>query len=386
MDDRDLEARLATHLHRRFDEAHPSTELRSSVAQLFATQPRRVSLLDLPAIGRRSPMRLGFSLTAAAVAVVVLAVAASNLGLHLGPSAGGGPSPSPSGPTERSFIVLPPNAEVPTKAEATVAGDVLMARLRALGVGTFSMSGGYGMTFTLETGGPSDEAIRAVLSAIGDAEFVPLPATDYGNGKLEPVIGRPLPLAEPPLFNTAGLAMASLTTPFGGSRSLDLELTPAASRLVAQWSAAHVGEQLAVVIDGTVAELPIIQAPVTGGTIQVTNDAGPATETPVSWAILIGGMLPAAWRDAPVPKVITGARASTLALIQANDVNGAGIADMPQLDAEQVNSVWRAVWTVDVTGTFAIVCDSGTQCPPRAGIAIVKIDAVSALPISLDIQ
>ena len=381
MDDRDLEARLEAHLHRRFDDAQPSQDLVHGVGQVFATRPRG---LDLTVLGVRSPMRLGFSLTAAAAAIVLLAVAASNLGLHLGPSAGGGPSPSPSGPTERTFIVLPPSgSDATSKPQAIVAGDVLMARLRALGVGTFSMGGGYGMTFELPGlpggGGPSDEAIRAVLGATGDVEFVPLPATDYGNGNFEAMIGQPLPKAETPLFNTPGLAAVSIGTSSGGAPALDLELTPAASRLVAQWTAAHVGDQLAIVIDGKVAELPIIEAPITGGTIQISNDAGPATETPVSWAILIGGMLPAAWQGAPVPIVI-----SREAAIEAAVRTSQGAAESAQLDAMASSTGWQAVWNV-VVGHFPTDCSSSGCLDPASTTETFVVDALNGAILTVEL-
>ena len=48
-DDRDLEARLRTHLHRRFDRAQPPPEVVAAVRQVIATPPRRIAL---PALSR----------------------------------------------------------------------------------------------------------------------------------------------------------------------------------------------------------------------------------------------------------------------------------------------------------------------------------------------
>ena len=39
MDDNELEARLRTHLHRRFDDANPSPELTAGVQQVLRTEP-----------------------------------------------------------------------------------------------------------------------------------------------------------------------------------------------------------------------------------------------------------------------------------------------------------------------------------------------------------
>lgn len=377
MDDRDLEARLSAHLHRRLDDAQPPAELAASVAQGFATQPRRIGL---PGLGVHSPMRIGFSLTAVAVAVAVLAVAASSLGFHLGPNVGNGPSPSPTAaPVERTFIVLPPTPQVPAKPEAIVAGDVLAARLRALGIGTFTMSGGYGMTFTFFDApggpGPTDDTVRAVLAAPGVVQFIPIPTGD-------PTVsaGQTLPHPYPVLFGNEGIASVREGTDQNGNAALNINLVPAATRLFADYTTNHIGDQLAIVIDGRVASAPIIQSAIAGGDVQVSNDSstiGIALAAQLR-AILIGGSLPEAWRGAPVPKIITREAAAALALAEP------GATDLlyAQADAELVSGQWRAVWSIGVGGSFPdFPCTESPSPCPIAGVEVVKIDAVDGVVI-----
>jgi SecD-like export protein len=358
MDDRDLEARLHTHLRRRFDDAEPPRELRASLEQAFATQPRSLGLFD-----RRvhSPVRLGLSLTGAAVAVVVLAIAATNLALRFGP-AGNGPSPSPSGPTERDFIVLPPGSDVLPKPDSIVAGDVLMARLRALGVGTFSMGGGYGMTFTLPAGGPSDDAIRTVLAAPGVLEFVRIPA-----GTSEVTAGQSLPATLPVLFGSEGVASIRDATDQNGNPALNVNLTPAAAQLFADYSTNHIGEQLAIVVDGRVVSAPIIQAPITGGQLQITNASsasGFTLDAPIR-AILIGGTLPEPWRGAPVPEVIS--RAEAIADASRDETTQPTGVESTSLEALLLGiGRWTAVWKVTLLGDFPGEC---APAPPPASCA-----------------
>lgn len=380
MDDRDLEARLSAHLHRRFDDAHPPTELAPSIRQAFATQPRGLSV---GALSVRSPMRLGFSLTAAAVAVVVLAVAGSNLGFHLGVAGRPTPSPTPiTGPAQRFFIILPPSATLPSKAESSVASDVLTARLTALGVGNFITATGYGITFTLPVAGPSDDDIRAVLAAPGVVQFVPIPAAD-------PMVsaGQTLPHPYPVLFGSDGVASVRDGTDQNGNPALNIDLAPAASRLFADYTTNHIANQVAIVVDGTVASAPVIQSAIVGGSVQISHassSAGFAIGAQLR-AILIGGALPASWRGAPVPRTISVERAITAALAQASAVDDTGTAGTPQLDVELVRGQWQAVWTVPVSGLFPYTCNEGPCPSPRHTTAIVKLDALSGAPISLEV-
>src|SRR5205823_13228373 len=122
----------------------------------------------------------------------------------------------------------------------------------------------------------------------------------------------------PELFGSEGLASVEHASDQNGKPALNLDLTPAAARLFADYSGGHVGEQLAIVVDGHVAAAPIIQGAIPGGTIQITNEAstgGFALNSQLD-AILIGGVLPEAWRDAEVPTVISRNDAVAIAFSQ----------------------------------------------------------------------
>jgi len=374
MDDRDLEARLSTHLHRRFDDANPSPDLVRGVEQVFATEPRR---LTLPVLGTGRPMRLGFSLTAAAAAIVVLAVAASNMGLRIGPGAGGGPSPSPSGPTERTFIVLPPSPAVPSKPESIVAGDVLNARLVALGVGNFSTATGDAMTFTLlDAAGPSDDQVRSVLAAPGIVQFVPIPSGDPAV-----VAGQTLSPSASELFGSEAVASVKDGTDQNGNAALNIELTRPAARTFADYTAQHIGDQVAIIVDGRVASAPIIQGPITDGTVQISNEsstAGVTLDAPVR-AILIGGELPQAWRGAPVVQAISRSLAEQLARQEAGPNSTIVSSDVQPLLLGIGR--WTAVWDIVLAGEFPASCPSraglGATCGPTVGTELIVLDGAT---------
>jgi hypothetical protein len=370
MDDRDLEARLRAHFHTTLDHARPSVQLAERVTRGLAPRPAALGGLRM-----RARPSLGFGAVLATAAAIVIALAFGGV-VHV-PPFGAVPTPTTStAPTGRDFIVLPPTSAVPGKPVSSDAYDVLAARLRALGFGTFSGSGGYGIAFELdEPGIASDDQVRAVLAAPGLVEFVPLPAADYST--IAPTVGKALPKDEPALFGSEGVSSVTVVTDAQGRPALDVHLTPAAAQAFGVYTARHVAEQVAIVIDGVVVSAPAIDAAITGGVVEISGDPSRTQSLfdPVTRAILIGGPLPEAWRGAPVPVVISGDDAKAVAFMEA------GVRGEPKiqgLEARVVAGQWRAVWTVLVQGTFPdLHCTQTTGCPSPADAELVLIDAVN---------
>jgi hypothetical protein len=365
MDDLELEARLRTHLHRRIDDAAPSPDLAANVRQAMTTQPRRVGFTL-----RTRPILLGW---AAVAAVLVLAVGAIGIGKVLGPSGPRGeptPTPAPFVDGQRVFVVLPPVGAVPDKASGGLAIEVIDARIRALGIGTFTSAEGYGIQLFLPVGGPSDETIRTVLTATGDVQIVPLPAADYGSGKRNATLGAPLPKAEPALFGWEGVASVS-SAPTAEGPQLTLALKSAAAQAFGDYTAAHIGETFAIVVDGRVALLPLVEAAISDGMITITASRDIALQQTA--AVLAGGELPEAWRGATSPVLISGAHAEAVALTATP---GATIQHT-DLDVElpAPGAALQVVWNVDV---LVAECPANASCVLAAGTYLAKVDAVSA--------
>ena len=305
MDDRELEARLRTRLHIRFDGAEPPASLHPVLADVAAPRLRAL------------PRSASFAWLA--VAALIVAIAAG-LGLRGGSGPGAAPTDQPS-PTPtvypQSFIVLQPSGAVPSKATTTLAIDTLILRLRAIGVTNFTSGGGYAITFVLPSS--ADTAlVRSILAANGVLSFVPLPLADYTS--VSAVVGQPLPVAEPELFGRDQIAAAGVATSNGVPTSVHVDLNPPGADALATYSSAHIGETLAVLVDGTVAALPVIVAPITGGHLEIS-----ASDGPTPWflaAIVTSGTLPDEWQDPIVPTIIPegDARARALAWAAAPDV------------------------------------------------------------------
>jgi hypothetical protein len=365
MDDLELEARLRTRLHARFDDAPVPPELGPNVARALTTSPASVGGFDVRFRGRW----LGWSAVAAAVAIAVVAITVSMFTLPSLPGNRSTPSPAPTIAAERTFIVLPPDG-LPAKPDSILAGDVLNARLRALGIGSFSSGGGYAITFSVPSDGPSDDSIRAVLGATGDVEFVPLPPEFYGDGMLEPLVGEPLPHAEPALFGWEGIESVALDDS-QQVPAIAVVLKPAAKDAFADYTAAHVTETFAIVLDGRVAAAPIINEPISGG--EVTISAGGLNDAAFDRlaAILVGGMLPEAWRGAVVPVIISREDAIDAARARITDGAGATV-ESADLDALQDGSHWRAVWRVAFEDGAEVTIDAITGEWLSTGVASAR--------------
>lgn len=369
MDDRELEARLKTRLHTRFDDPPVPTDLVANVRA--ATVPTSRVGFDLRSRGRW----LGWPAVAAAVAVAVVIVIGGSW--IIGPATPQGTSAAsgmPSAVADRRFIVLPPGV-LPDKSTSISASDVLEARLRQLGIGTFTSSIGYAMQFNVPAEGPSDEMIREVLGATGDVRIVPLPAADYGAGKLTALLGASLPKDEPALFGWDGIE-SMVGVAFDGAPLLAMTPRPPAAMAFANYVAAHPGETYAVVVDGRVALLPTAQPSVEDGSINLSNGQIPGGSEPSpayfeTVATLAGGLLPEAWRGASVPAIVS----EEFAINSAKEQFPYAPVATSDLTAERNGDGWRAVWLVVVTGVVSAVIPCPTSsCPVPSSIRRVVID------------
>jgi hypothetical protein len=381
MDDLELEARLRTHLHRRFDDAPLPAGLASNVSQSLATAARPVGFAT-----RTGRIRLGWAAVAAAV---VIAVGAIGIGKGLwptGPGAVATPTAHATEAPDREFIVLPPDGTVLNKPEASLAGDVLSARIRALGIATFSWGGGYGIQFTLPATGPSDASIRAVLGATGDVRIVPLPAVDYGAGKLTATLGKPLPKDEPPLFGWDGItsftsvALGTFDGSVHGAPLLAMTPKAIAAQTLASYGSSDPDGRYAIVVDGLVALVPTARDWAADGSINISNGEVPGGSEPTAAyyetaAILVGGELPDAWRGASVPVLVPRDNAIAAALTATH---GGTVRDAsPTVDLVP-GGAFQAVWSIAV---FQPDCQDTGSCV--SSDLLVRVDAVTGTVIDV---
>jgi SecDF, P1 head subdomain len=343
MDDRELEARLRARLHRRFDGAEPPATLRPVLVDVPATSVR--------ALPRSVPIAW---LAAAVLIVSVVLVAGFGLGRPSGtggtpPTATPPPTASPT-PRDRQYIVLPPAGSVPSKASTNIAVDTLNLRLHAIGVGNFWSGAGYAITFGLAAD-VDDALVRAVLSATGELSFVPLPPEEYGPGAQAAVIGRPLPIDEPVLFGLEQIDSSGVATSNDGPTSVQFDLKPIGAAALEVYTSGHVGEMFAVLLDGKVAMLAVVQAAISDGRLELTG--GEPSELALLAAIVTSGTLPEEWREPRVPVVISEDEARSLAVGSAASPDAVAVsAELLAHGSPTDPGGLVAAWIVDLSGTL----------------------------------
>ena len=200
------------------------------------------------------------------------------------------PTPVPTSPPEVTVTVP---VLIKDKAVISAAADVLSARVKALGIGTFSVGIGDSMVFSLPASPPPDQAkIQAAFRARGDVAFLPIPVAAGA-----PQVGSPAPIGIAPLFDADGQVTAATVVDSNGAKALEIHLGPAGTAALAAYSTSHVGDDIAIVLDGVVLFLPKLMEPLTDGRLVVSfpPDQGLPYALDVLAAILASGPLPAAW-------------------------------------------------------------------------------------------
>ncbi len=179
-------------------------------------------------------------------------------------------------------------ALTPDDLAATVA--VMEARLAALPAPGTHLTPISDDRVRIDLGDPGQlEGIRRVATAPGELLFVPIPEPRFG----DVVEGEPLPpsMETVPILDGVHVADAHVKTDEMGQPVLHLGLDAEGAELFDAHAGSHVGERLALVLDGIVVSAPTLNAPAYEGRLEIS---GPLDEPALSElvAILSGGMLP----------------------------------------------------------------------------------------------
>jgi SecDF, P1 head subdomain len=283
---------------RPLDETDFERALRATLEDLApGTTPAalRAAVAAVPRRRRRGLAARGRPLFAVIGVAAALVMAVAGLGLVAGlrlPDGGLSPvgSPPPAsptpGPTMLTFQVVPANGSTATKAQVEAVGDLLAARLRAYGIGTFSWSASDDR-LTFEVDEPLDAAsratIRSLLGSTGSFSIGQPVATP-------PAVGERV--SGPPLLTAEAIQGSGVGTDQLGNPTLDLTLTAQAATVFADATSAHVGDYLPIALDGVAIAVPVIKAPIPDGQLQVAFSSDDTTSAARLAAILQAGPLP----------------------------------------------------------------------------------------------
>jgi SecDF, P1 head subdomain len=240
----------------------------------------------------------GLSAVATVAAAVVLAVVIIGHPFGLGGDGGiGQPSPTTTptvSPTAAPLLrveyqVLPVDGRQPSPGDLAAIATIVTDRLRASGIAAPDVATAPPNRLVVMV--PSDRAdqLRALIGTTGQVDFVPL-------GQVEVQEGQALDLTRyPPLFSGDAVASVSVGEDQSGLQTADLVLAPDATSLFAAYTADHVGDSFAIVLDGNVISAPVIREAISDGRVTISlagvGGSGPDATNDLA-AILESGSLP----------------------------------------------------------------------------------------------
>jgi preprotein translocase subunit SecD len=231
---------------------------------------------------------------AALIAAAVLALAAC------GPQASQPPNPTIS--ADHSYSICPVAGELPAKEITDDAVRIITERLQLLGVPDAEVTAGAAcIAVAVALTSQDADAVQAAVLGTGDVSLVPVapdlaPSIQPGGAPpdgAEPLIG-------PDDFTDASTAEDSP----GPGPTLTLMLSDAGGAALGSWTTTHVRESLALVVDGVVIAVPIVNEPITGGSVVIAFPAGDQPRVPPDAirAMVVTGPLPPEWAQPERPQ------------------------------------------------------------------------------------
>ncbi len=167
------------------------------------------------------------------------------------------------------YRVNPSGSQTPTTADVEVVKGIIERRVNATGVSEPVVVTSGTDRIVVEIPGVSDpNAIRKLVGQTGQLYFVPIPTTMQ-----PPAEGDELDVGQnnlTPLFGGTEVASATVGTDRNGARTVNFTLKDTGRNLFAQWTAAHVNEYFAIVLDNRVISAPVINEAIPGGDVQIS--------------------------------------------------------------------------------------------------------------------
>ncbi len=167
------------------------------------------------------------------------------------------------------YQALPVGGRSPAAADMSVIRDIVERRVNSTGTAEPVVVTQGSDRVVVELPGLVDpDPIRKLVGQTGRLDFVPIPkGTSAGDGQqIDPKLAV--------LFSGNQIASAALGTDQLGRLAIDFTLNGEGASKFATYTQDNVGNQFAIVLDGTIISAPVIQQPITAGKGQITGGTG----------------------------------------------------------------------------------------------------------------
>ena len=198
-----------------------------------------------------------------------------------------------------SYAVCTQSGELPAKEINDDAVRILTERLRLLGVSDPEVTVGTCIDVAVELASQDPDAVAAAVLGTGEVSILPVPV-DQAQAV---VVGGEPPIGVEPIVGSDDFVDASTGSEAGSATpTLTLTLSDAGGGALGSWTTSHVGQELALVVDGEVIALPAINAPMSDGSIVIAFPGTPRLPLEAIRAMVGTGPLPPEWDQPQRPQ------------------------------------------------------------------------------------
>jgi preprotein translocase subunit SecD len=165
------------------------------------------------------------------------------------------------------YQALPVEGKAPRPEDLEVIRTIIENRVNSTGVSEPVITVQGSDRIVVELPGVSDpNAIRNLVGQTGLLEFVPLGTTQKNKGD---VIDEK---QFPPLFAGTELSSATIAQNQTSGRVVTFQLKDTGAKLFADYTAKHIGQYFAIVLDHKVISAPVINSAIPGGSVEISQN------------------------------------------------------------------------------------------------------------------
>jgi protein-export membrane protein SecD len=165
------------------------------------------------------------------------------------------------------YQVLPVQGKGPRPEDLEVEKTIIENRVNSTGVSEPVITVQGSDRIVVELPGVSDpNAIRNLVGQTGLLEFVPLGTTQKNKG--DTIDEQQFP----PLFAGTELSSATIAQNQTSGRVVTFQLKDAGAKLFADYTAQHIGQYFAIVLDHKVISAPVINSAIPGGSVEISQN------------------------------------------------------------------------------------------------------------------
>ena len=165
------------------------------------------------------------------------------------------------------YQALPVEGKAPRPEDLEVIRTIIENRVNSTGVSEPVITVQGSDRIVVELPGVSDpNAIRSLVGQTGLLEFVPLGTTQKNKG--DTIDEKQFP----PLFAGTELSSATIAQNQTSGRVVTFQLKEQGAKLFADYTAQHIGQYFAIVLDHKVISAPVINSSIPGGSVEISQN------------------------------------------------------------------------------------------------------------------